>query len=331
MKTIRRICLLLALVALLAVTAYAQQGNLKISNATATAGQTVYLTLELTQSIQGNVVSVKYDYNSTLLEFQEDSSSWVRSSMLSDFDKTHSTGVWSVKDAIDLKGGLCILAFKVREDADFTKEYVSCEVNIKNGNKTVNEEPLTATAVITMDCAHSYGSWKDAGNAGHTRTCTLCKQDNTQSHTWDQGKELQTKDPGKVEMLYTCTVCGGTKTVTQNKEQEILPTFSKPTDEDETKPTPKPTQPQGPLTPTVKPGEIPELTDPPHGKPTESTAGHDHETDLSKSTVPSHNHDHDPVTQPQNEANPVLTGAVIAVAVTALVTAAVLVVKKNSR
>lgn len=329
MKLIQKICIFAALAVAFALSVSAQQDILKVSNATAKKGETIYLTLELTQPVEGNTVAVKYSYDSKLLKPVVESCEWVPQGFMENFDKANPTGVWSVKDAIDLKGGLCILAFKVREDADFTKEYVTCEVNIKNGNKTVNKEPLTATAVITMDCAHSYGSWKDAGNAGHIRTCTLCKQDNTQSHTWDQGKESQSKEPGKVEMLYTCTACGGTKTVTQNKEQEIFPTFSKPTDEDETKPAPKPTQPQGPLTPTVKPGEIPELTNPKHENPADTTDGHDHGDDPTKSTVPSHNHDHDPVTQPQNEANPVLTGAVIAVVTVAMIAAAVIVVKKK--
>lgn len=328
MKLIRKICILAALVGALAVTVSAQEVNLKVSNATAKKGETIYLTLQFTQPVSGNTVSVKYSYDDKQLKPKVDSCDWVLSGGIENFNKANSIGVWSCEKSTDLKGGLCILAFELKDGANFKKTQVTCEVKVKEGSKSVGT--YTATSVITMDCAHQYGSWKDAGNLGHVQTCTLCQGERYQTHTWDQGKETQTKDPGKVEMLYTCTVCGGTKTVTQNKEQEIFPTFSKPTEENEDQPTQKPTQQQGPLTPTQKPDpDIPELTDPPHGKPTESTAGHDHGDDSTKSTVPSHNHDHDPVTQPQNEANPVLTGAVITVAVAAMVTGAILLVKKK--
>lgn len=326
MKLIRKICILAALVGALAVTVSAQEVNLKVSNAPAKKGETIYLTLQFTQPVSGNTVSVKYSYDDKQLKPKVDSCDWVLSGGIENFNKANSIGVWSCEKSTDLKGGLCILAFELKDGANFKKTQVTCEVKVKEGSKSVGT--YTATSVITMDCAHQYGSWKDAGNLGHVQTCTLCQGEHYQSHTWDQGKETQTKDPGKVEMLYTCTVCGGTKTVTQNKEQEIFPTFSKP--EEETKPSSNPAQPQGPITPTAKPGEIPELTDPQQGKPTEST-GHDHgqQTNPSKSTVPSHDHDHDHVTQPDNEGNPILTGAVITVVVAAMVTGAILLVKKK--
>ncbi len=329
MKLIRKICIFAVLVAVFALTVSAQQVDLKASNATAKKGEIIYLTLELTQPVEGNTVSVKYSYDETLLKPVVDSCKWVPQGFLMDFDKVNPTGVWSTQNVTQLKGGLCILAFELRDGVDKPEISVECEVKVNIGKDNVGVD--TATAKIFLKCDHSYGAWKDKGNLGHTQTCTLCQGQHTQSHTWDQGKETQSKDPGKVEMLYTCTVCGGTKTVTQNKEQQIFPTFSKPTEGNEDQPSQKPTQ-QGPLTPALKPdSDIPELTDPQHGKPAGPTAGHDQQTNPSKSTAPSHDHDHDHATEPQDEANSVLTGAVIAVVVAAMVTAAVLIVKKNSK
>lgn len=330
MKQIRKICMFAALVAALAFSVFAQQDNLKVSNATAKKGELIYLTLELTQPTEGNTVSVKYSYDDKLLKPVVESCKWVQEGFMMNFDKANPAGVWSVQNATQLKGGLCVLAFELRDGAEFTKTEVACEVKVNNGGQNVGV--YHATAKVILECVHSYGQWEDAGNLGHTQTCTLCQGQHTQSHTWDQGKQSQTNAPGKVETLYTCTVCGGTKTVTQNKEQEILPTFSKPTEEKDDQPTQAPTQSQGPLTPTMNPqDEIPELTEPTQTKPVGSTGSHTPEIDHTKSTVPSHSHDHDPVMEPEDRSDSILTGAVVAIVIVAMVTAAVLIVKKKRK
>ena len=329
MRFLRRVSLALIVVLLLTVTAFAQQNNLKVSNAVAEQGKMIYLTLELTQSTKGNIVSVEYDYDDRLLTFRRDSSSWVKSSMLSDFDSAHNTGVWSVKDETDLKGGVCVLAFQVNDKASFTRTEVSCRVRVKNGSTLVGE--YTATGVVTMDCNHSYGSWKDAGNLGHTQTCTICDGQKTQSHVWDQGKETQTTDPGKVEKLYTCTVCGGTKTVTENKEQSVVPTFPK-TEEDEAEQAPtQSSKPSGLLTPSIPQGDPTEPTKNPSATtPSETQKPSGNVATQPGNTVPEHDHDHDHEnTANQNENDPTITGAVIAVVVVAMAVAAVLYVKKK--
>lgn len=325
MKLIQKICIFAALAVAFALSVSAQQDILKVSNATAKKGETFYLTVELTRPVEGNTVAVKYSYDSKLLKPVVESCEWVPSGGMANFDKANPTGVWSVQNTTQLKGGLCILAFRLQDGEELMEPTkVNCEVRVKEGTQPA--KIYTATAVITMECAHTYGPWKDAGNMGHAQICTLCQEKHIQSHTWDQGKESQSKEPGKVEMLYTCTVCGGTKTVTQNKEQQILPTFSKPTEES---PSQKPTQQQGPLTPTKKPGDIPEITSPKPNDPAASTGANGQETEQNKPTVPSHNHDNDPVHNHQKKENPVLTGAVIAVVTVAMIAAAVIIVKKK--
>ena len=72
---------------------------------------------------------------------------------------------------------------------------------------------VTKTEPIAKTSDHEYGSWAKINDSTHKRTCSVCKKEETASHTWDSGRV--TKQPTCAEegvRTYTCSVCKGTKT-----------------------------------------------------------------------------------------------------------------------
>ncbi len=84
---------------------------------------------------------------------------------------------------------------------------------VKEGTKTYTCEVCGKTrdeAVAVVE--HSYGDWEDAGDTEHKHTCSVCKKEETASHSWDSGSI--TKQPSCAEdgvKTYTCKVCGKTR------------------------------------------------------------------------------------------------------------------------
>jgi hypothetical protein len=61
--------------------------------------------------------------------------------------------------------------------------------------------------------AHEWGAWERADEEGHHTFCDFCYTEHWEDHAWDEG--VVTKEPSETEegtLLYTCTVCGATKT-----------------------------------------------------------------------------------------------------------------------
>lgn len=82
----------------------------------------------------------------------------------------------------------------------------------------INRMKCTKCGHITYESFwgdHSYGNWFLEDKVNHTHVCTLCGNNEIQSHTW--GKGVTTKEPTCAEdgvITYTCSVCRGTKTET---------------------------------------------------------------------------------------------------------------------
>lgn len=258
----RRICTLLLSVVLLltlSVTAFAAEENLKIHTATAKKGETVYVTVELTESTVGNAMAVMYSYNEKHLKPVPASCSWANAGMLQDFDRRDAIGVWLAAESTDLKGGVCVLAFEVKTFAKFTETEISCTVSVKNGSESVGE--YTATGKIVLDCQHSYDQWRDMGNLGHSRTCSLCDGQQTQSHEWNDGDLVpNSANPHEQTILYTCQICEGTRTQVKNTDNQAFPPEQEQENTAPTKPgtqrdpTGQETSPDRPNTDPTQPG-----------------------------------------------------------------------------
>lgn len=229
MRKLLKWILVPVLVLALAGTASAEGNVLKIRDVTAQKEETVYVTVELTESVVGDSVGISYTYDEKSLTLVAESCSWVRKGVLQDFDAKNHIGVWTVSQSEDLKGGVCVLAFAVNKRANFTKTEVTCTATVKDSGQTVGV--YTAAGKVIMDCTHTYGQWTDGGDMGHTRTCSLCQGAQTQSHQWNEG--IVTNDPssGANVITYTCQICGGTKTIETSQQATVptLPEYNEPT------------------------------------------------------------------------------------------------------
>lgn len=180
-------------------------------------GQTVYLTLELQESVKAAAIGVHCQYDSSLLEALPELCTWEIKSTLSAFEKDNK-GVWAVENAEDIQGKLCVLAFRIRDNVAFDQTEVTCTVVIKDGAE--EKVRTTVSGMIFCQCTHNYGSWESNDNSSHIRICSLCGGKNTQTHNWDNGvKEIQ--PDGRVLLIKTCTVCKArTATELDSSEQD---------------------------------------------------------------------------------------------------------------
>ena len=287
----KRIVIILALVMLsnFALTAIGAEDMRKVADVTASAGDTVLLTVTLNGSAVGDTMGVSYSYDGALLEAVPEKCQWEKDSLLEDFSLAGNSGVWTSSNSADLKGDICVLAFRVKDGASFTSTQVSCEVVIKNGSKEVGT--YEAVGVITMRCDHSYGPWEEKGISSHSRVCTLCGGQETASHKWDNGSvEEDPMDPSMNNKTYTCTVCGATKMERVPADGSVEST--QPPHEDLSTTEPIATMPEQ-TEPEFVPERAPEETEPEQIRQTDPKPGEE--------TVP----DKNPETDNAPEKNPV--------------------------
>lgn len=107
------------------------------------------------------------------------------------------------------------------EDKHPHKEYyqcTDCSSSYYTGNNVYVD---SCTTCIQENCTHSYGDWSSSGSDKHSRTCSKCGKQETESHSWktDQvTKEATCKQTGSQEQ--TCTVCKAQRTDTIPKTDD---------------------------------------------------------------------------------------------------------------
>ena len=249
MKKVIGLLVVLMLLFSMALTCFAIEEPLSVNDAKAAPGDVVYLTLVLHEKTVGNAMGVSTVYDSKILEPVPASSSWKDSALLKDFNE-QGAGVWAVESPKDLQGTVCVLAFRVKENAVFTSTTVECTLIVKKNGQDAGE--FTAEAVISQDCNHSYSAWKDVGLLGHSRSCSNCNAAQTESHSWNEGVVSPKPGDSKTNLMtYTCQVCGATnvKEFAASGEQPAAPTVP-----EETRPGSNlPTAPFEPPTPPTRP------------------------------------------------------------------------------
>ena len=202
-------------------------------------------------------MSIGYTFDSNLLKDQYRYSTWERAGTMQDFNYKKS-GVWANSAAENLRGDICTLAFKVRDNAKFTETKITCDVTIKNDGQLVGE--YTAEATVCVPCEHQYGEPVSDGVFGHSNTCELCGHKVTKSHEWQEKEQIEDPENEKLILqISECSVCGEQKeTPVELKQDDTIPTGPiHPTEP--TYPTEETTEPTQPTEPTVT---MPEPTEP---------------------------------------------------------------------
>ena len=236
MKKLVNIVFACLLAIMLSVSVFAAPDAVHISNVEALPGETVYLTVSVTQSIKGRSMGIKYSFDEKVLKVLPNACSWEVNGMIKDFSQKDHNGVWAAGEAVDLRGEVCVLAFEVLPKAKLTQTAVECTLVIEDESKT----EYNVTATVSSRCDHQYGPWSGKTGELHSRECTLCGKTESQSHSWDDGEEI-VKD-GKRLQVFTCSVCKAKNEIVLGETGKTTES-TKPHDEDEHL-AEKPTAPQ---------------------------------------------------------------------------------------
>ena len=213
----------LLLLGSLGMTAYASEGPLSVADVQVQPGQTVYLTVMLTEDIKGNTMGISYEYDTSVMKVLPGQCQWKKSAALKDFSNSGSQGAWASANVVNLRGEVCVLAFEVLEGMTFEESEVSCELLVKNDAREVGR--YQAEALVSVVCGHDYGSWQPNTDAFHKRSCAVCGAVESQSHSWGQPVTTADPDNAGVELqTQVCSICGGEKvTRLQGQIQEVRP------------------------------------------------------------------------------------------------------------
>ena len=134
----------------------------------------------------------------------------------------HTWGEWEIVDETSHKHTCEICGKEESEDHTWDEGTVTIEPSGgKEGETTYTCTACgaTRTEVVPANHEHSYSAeWRYDGTM-HWHACSCGSKRDTQSHAWDAGtvqQEATCTEPGSV--LYTCTVCGATKSESVSAE-----------------------------------------------------------------------------------------------------------------
>lgn len=236
MKKLLSLFVAIIVIIMLAMPCAAAGDPMTITDVNTQPGQTVYLQIALREDLVGDSIGISYSFDSALLKDIYKSFTWDLDGAMQDFNYKQN-GVWANAEAKNLKGDICTLVFKVRDDAKFTETKVTCHVTVKNGSEQVGD--YTVESTISLTCEHQYGDPVTAGSLGHSTTCKLCGHTLTQSHEWNEGERVEDEeDKNLILLVSTCSVCGEQKKEPVDYKQESsAPTDVTTPNHHETKPT----------------------------------------------------------------------------------------------
>ncbi len=182
--------------------------SLSADQTTLKRGDSVTVTVSVSEFADCKSGALTLSYNSA--QYTVSGQTW----LVSNTTMNEPTGdaVFAFSEAKSVSGAVYKFTLTAKEDASFEASDVTVKLQLKNSGGTTTAE--TKTLSITVACSHSYGDWSEDGD-NHSRTCSACGNEETKSHTWNDGEETKAatcKEEGT--KTFTCTACGATKTET---------------------------------------------------------------------------------------------------------------------
>lgn len=181
--------------------------TLKPSKSTVYAGNSVEIVVSVSDFAACTGGSIKITYDTAI--FERSNNSWTFSTTpvmsVPDGDATFGYGSSS---ATKVSGNIYKFTMTVKKDAPLGSYDITVKLELKNAEGSAT---ATKTVSITVGCDHTYSNNCDT-------SCNACGATRKITHSWNSGKV--TKAAGCTttgEMLYTCKVCGETKTETIKK------------------------------------------------------------------------------------------------------------------
>ena len=209
--------LLLALVVCLSasLTVYAaNDAALSVKNVKAERNDYVYVSVVLEDCEDANTLSIKFEYDSSVLKKLPNKCTWTEVGTLSEFSINKDEGIWYNGSADGFDGEICKLGFRVTDTAAIGETTVTCTVIAKDENRVVYEG--SAVGKVEVTCAHVAANdavGTKVNDTTHKYNCANCDTEVTEDHIWDKGivtKPATEEETGIKE--YTCTFCKATKT-----------------------------------------------------------------------------------------------------------------------
>lgn len=222
-KIITKLILLVTLCSLLAFPASAAgNGSLSMTSAGGNRGDTVTLNVNLNSNPGLVTMTIRVSYDTSVLQLTSVSNSGllVGAQLNSSYGSPYTI---SWVDGATTKnntktGTIATFTFKILDSAKIGDSNVTLQF-IDSYDTEYNANSFSAASgKVTVKCNHTYGSWNNADNSQHTRTCTTCYARESANHTWNSG--TMTNQPScKKEgtKIYMCTACNATKTETLPK------------------------------------------------------------------------------------------------------------------
>ena len=199
--------LLLCAMAMPVAAAGSARMSLSASSSTLYRGDSVTISVYLTNDQAVGRGGIVLSYDSSVFEFLGGSCN-VSGATLAEVSAGRNGGVFVLEEDRAVSGTIFTINMRVKSNAPFGKYTIS-------GTASMEISCSVSGASVTVACQHSYGKYSSVDGASHKRTCSICQKDEVTDHNWDSGTVIQAatcKDSGT--MRYTCTDCGDTKTGT---------------------------------------------------------------------------------------------------------------------
>lgn len=118
--------------------------------------------------------------------------------------------------AVTLNGAILEMTVKIKEDAPLGDFTITDAVSVKNDKMEKSFSLREDTITVVCDHAYEVGNTQD--DTLHALTCSLCGDEKTEAHKWNAGVVMQEPTLSQTgEKLFTCNICGRTKTETLPK------------------------------------------------------------------------------------------------------------------
>lgn len=173
-----------------------------MNSVTAKRGDTVTLTVNLSQGVTVGSGGIALTYDTAVLELVK--GEWnVLGTMLSTFNTSNNKGAFAYTAGTAISGKVFTATFKVKDSAAFGTSTVKMELQLKDGSNA----DITVTnnsGKVTVNCNHKYSAWSSVDANNHTRTCSACNNKETVKHGFDNACDTK------------CDDCGFTRTTTHS-------------------------------------------------------------------------------------------------------------------
>ena len=231
MKIITSLILALLLLFGLAVPALAAAGSVSLAafSQSLKRGDSFTVTASLSGAEPIALGTVKLDFDSSVFELTG-GSCHVAGAAVGQVIPGSKAGTFMLSgEPQKISGTIFTFNMKVKDTAGFGSFTISSSASV---GVSVGEGISSGSVVVSVVCDHSYGEFTGISDTQHSRTCSVCKNEEKADHSWDKG--VETKKPTckeEGEKTFTCSVCKATRIEKQEKSDDH--TFGKLTSVDD--------------------------------------------------------------------------------------------------